>query len=100
MGDLQDSSSAYDGSSNPCWPLIEIAAINDTEHQFTMQEQFGRAYHENEIMVFQAQILQFETVVRTSENSISVSRVVAIENRLENVIRINRVTSFGIYRPT
>jgi hypothetical protein len=28
-----------------------------------MQEQFGRAYRENEIMVFQAQILQFETVV-------------------------------------
>lgn len=42
--------------------MIEVAAINDTEHQFTLQDQFGRIYRETEIMIFQAQVLLLETV--------------------------------------
>lgn len=48
--------------ANACWPLIELAVINDTEYEFRPQAQFGRIYNENEIHVFQAQVLQLENV--------------------------------------
>ncbi|CAL8143733.1 unnamed protein product [Orchesella dallaii] len=58
---MKDSSSACD-EPIPGWPIIEVAVLNEQEYQLTLQQQFGRAYKDGEIMIFQAQVLQPHTV--------------------------------------
>jgi hypothetical protein len=61
---FQDSSSGADNFCHAGWPVIEVAAINEQDYQLKLQEQFGMRYRPNEMMIFQAQILQQNTVVR------------------------------------
>lgn len=37
--------------------------MNEEEYTLKLQEQFGRVYRENDIIIFQAQVLQLSTVV-------------------------------------
>jgi len=45
------------------WPIIEVAAINENDYQLKLQEQFGMRHRPDEMMIFQAQVLQLNTVV-------------------------------------
>lgn len=42
---------------------MEVAVLNEEEHQLSLQQQFGRRYNPDEIMIFQAQVIQPHTVV-------------------------------------
>lgn len=44
------------------WPIVEVAVMNESECEFTLQNQFGRVYLPDEFMVFQAQILAMNTI--------------------------------------
>lgn len=60
--DHQDSSSACEDPI-PGWPIVEVAVLNEDEHQLSLQQQFGRRYTPGDIMIFQAQVIQPPTVV-------------------------------------
>ncbi|CAG7836348.1 unnamed protein product, partial [Allacma fusca] len=51
-----------DSYSNSHWPITEIAVMNEDEYEMKLQEQFGRAYNEGEIVIFQAQVLELGSV--------------------------------------
>lgn len=44
------------------WPITEIAVLNDADHQFRSQEQFGRVYNEGDYMIFQINVLAPDTI--------------------------------------
>lgn len=46
------------------WPVIEVAALNESEHEFHRQGQFGHVYHPDEYLILQAQMLHVDRTVR------------------------------------
>lgn len=64
---LKDSSSGLKEADKNKWPVIEVAAMNEREHHFNIQQQFGREYKENDMLIFQAQMIQVNTTVRLSK---------------------------------
>ncbi|XP_066597768.1 glycerophosphocholine phosphodiesterase GPCPD1 isoform X2 [Prorops nasuta] len=46
----------------PAFSITEIAVMNDEEDRFKLQEQFGRAYNEDEFMIFNVAVQYPETI--------------------------------------
>ncbi|KAK9303732.1 hypothetical protein QLX08_004618 [Tetragonisca angustula] len=64
-GDCVDDSLSMDTQDivdQPAFSITEIAAMNDEEAHFKMQEQFGRAYNEDEFIIFNVAVRYPETI--------------------------------------
>lgn len=44
------------------WPITELAVMNDSECEFTLQSQFGRVTKPDESVVFQVQVIEPESI--------------------------------------
>jgi len=55
--DVQDVRSA-----NKFWPIIEVAAMKDGDNEFKLQEQFGKLLEPDAFLIFQAQVMNPESV--------------------------------------
>lgn len=65
-GDCVDDSLSMDTQDiidQPAFSITEIAAMNDEEAHFKIQEQFGRAYNEDEFIIFNVAVRYPETIV-------------------------------------
>ncbi|XP_076383973.1 glycerophosphocholine phosphodiesterase GPCPD1 isoform X2 [Megalopta genalis] len=64
-GDCVDDSLSVDTQDvvdQPAFSVTEIAVMNDEEAHFKIQEQFGRAYHEDDFIVFNVAVRYPETI--------------------------------------
>ncbi|XP_078044797.1 glycerophosphocholine phosphodiesterase GPCPD1 isoform X1 [Augochlora pura] len=64
-GDCVDDSLSVDTQDvidQPAFSITEIAVMNDEEARFKIQEQFGRAYYEDDFIVFNVAVRYPETV--------------------------------------
>ncbi|XP_031850535.1 glycerophosphocholine phosphodiesterase GPCPD1 isoform X2 [Nomia melanderi] len=64
-GDCVDDSLSMDTQDiidQPAFSITEIAVMNDEEARFKIQEQFGRAYNEDDFIVFNVAVRYPETV--------------------------------------
>lgn len=50
------------GGDIPAYALTEVATLNATNYSFETQQQFGRAYHPNDILVFNVTVVEPENV--------------------------------------
>ncbi|XP_049962737.1 glycerophosphocholine phosphodiesterase GPCPD1-like [Schistocerca serialis cubense] len=49
---LDESMDTHENGQDNIWPITEVAVMNETEYEFKLQEQFGRAYNPEEFVVF------------------------------------------------
>ncbi|KOX71415.1 Glycerophosphocholine phosphodiesterase GPCPD1 [Melipona quadrifasciata] len=64
-GDCVDDSLSMDTQDivdQPAFSITEIAAMNDEEAHFKIQEQFGRAYNEDDFIIFNVAVRYPETI--------------------------------------
>nr|XP_012151100.1 PREDICTED: glycerophosphocholine phosphodiesterase GPCPD1-like isoform X2 [Megachile rotundata]XP_012151102.1 PREDICTED: glycerophosphocholine phosphodiesterase GPCPD1-like isoform X2 [Megachile rotundata] len=64
-GDCVDDSLSMDTQDivdQPAFSITEIAVMNDEEPHFKIQEQFGRAYNEDEFIIFNVAVRYPETI--------------------------------------
>ncbi|CAD1469730.1 unnamed protein product, partial [Heterotrigona itama] len=64
-GDCVDDSLSMDTQDivdQPAFSITEIATMNDEEAHFKIQEQFGRAYNEDEFIIFNVAVRYPETI--------------------------------------
>ncbi|KAG7208839.1 hypothetical protein KM043_015026 [Ampulex compressa] len=64
-GDCVDDSLSMDTQDivdQPAFSITEIAVMNDEESHFKFQEQFGRAYNEDEFVIFNVAVRYPETI--------------------------------------
>ncbi|XP_034182764.1 glycerophosphocholine phosphodiesterase GPCPD1 isoform X1 [Osmia lignaria lignaria] len=64
-GDCVDDSLSMDTQDivdQPAFSITEIAVMNDEEAHFKLQEQFGRAYNEDEFIIFNVAVRYPETI--------------------------------------
>ncbi|OAD57913.1 Glycerophosphocholine phosphodiesterase GPCPD1 [Eufriesea mexicana] len=64
-GDCVDDSLSMDTQDivdQPAFSITEIAVMNDEEAHFKIQEQFGRAYNEDEFIIFNVAVRYPETI--------------------------------------